>query len=472
MSIASEFYRKWEVPNKLAHFVTYFGEIYYGFPFFFPHYPDLFFIVQASKTNEMRALTPEEQTLEKLQTLGREIRDLDVIKDVRLDQPGKNIPFKDLITHGEKFKRMFVFGAAASTYCVFGDKDSAFRDAPLNPPTGIELFEEKYDAFIQHYPGAKNSISTFASKGYDIETCLQEEWNIYKSTYNRQLALRHINIQYYLRHLFQDISKEVVDKHWRNNLYSLFLDKLQKHLSFNKEERITLTTFNYDTILDQFVEQVFGQKFAYMGDYIDWAQNQVLLIKPHGSANWGWPLKEELLKRKPGETTANALYRQKAEPWQIYYNLIGDYSETIATNSWGAESFNDVHRRGRFTLNKQLIERLDETEDLPSFPALLVPYRDKDEFVMPYDHARALRNTMGEMEELYLIGWKGSEDLFNRKLKEQVGKLKKIVIVNPDAEAVKESLAPYLDLSKYQIECVYDFETFVLEKMDGYLGNS
>jgi hypothetical protein len=85
-----------------------------------------------------------------------------------------------------------------------------------------------------------------------------------------------------------------------------------------------------------------------------------------------------------------------------------------------------------------------------------------------------MRWFINEVEELYLIGWKGNEDVFNRLLKTQTRNLRKIIIVNPMEKKKKEvtkNLKKHLDLARYKIEVVNTFEDFVLKKMDSYLIN-
>ena len=455
--------------NTPAYFITYFGEIYFGTIWELQKYPDRFFIVQNDKIKTIQDLKQEERTLERYQQIGREIKDIKVIKEV-YDQPiGNEIQFRQISYSDQQFKKMFVFGAAASSFCVFGNSLKGFRESHLNPPTGFEIFDDKYESFISQYPAARLSIPLFEAKDKNIEECMEEEWQIFKSYYSPQVAIRHINIQFYLQSLFKAISKDVVEKHYRNNLYSLFLNKFQGYLAANPSERISLVSFNYDTILDNFISQIYRYPLNKMDDYINWNDRNILLFKPHGSCNWGWKLKQDKLDNNTQATIANALYEEGIEPWEIYFNLIGDLNEVVAQNTWGLEYFNDKHSRGRFTINKNLIEQIPENTTDTYFPSLLIPYRDKDEMIMPYDHFNAMTTVIRQAEELYLIGWKGNEDLFNKQIKTHAHKLKKIVIVNPQADIVKCNISKYIDLSKIKVELVKDFETFVLNHLDKHL---
>lgn len=460
----------WKYQQSSAYFITYFGEIYYGSLWKLHDYPDRFFIVQNDKHKAIRELKREEQTLEKYQQLGREIKDVGLIKQVIATEFGREIAFKPLRFNGyQQFKKMFVFGAAASAFCTFGDAKEKFRKSALSPPTGFEIFDEKYEDFVSQFPAAKLSIPLFESKNKNIEECMEDEWQKFKSYYSPKVAIRHINIQFYLQALFKEISKEVVAKYYRHNLYSLFLNKFQAYLDANPNEKLSLVSFNYDTILDDFISAAYGYSFKNINDYIDWDERNVLLFKPHGSCNWGWKLKKDQINGNTQNTIAAALYDANIEPWQVYFQFIGSLDEVVAQNTWGHEYHNDKHSRGRFTINKNLIKVIPENTEDVFFPSLLIPYRDKDEMLMPYDHFNAMQHSVSEMEELYVIGWKGNEDLFNKQLKDRAHRLKKIVIVNPEPEVVKSHLKEYIDISKLEIVEINNFETFVLQHLDNIL---
>nr|HMP31529.1 hypothetical protein [Saprospiraceae bacterium] len=424
-----------------------------------------FFIISNNEAIEFRDLKSEERTLEKYQSLGQEIINPNIITRVE-EQIGQNISFREISSNGQEFKKMFVFGAAASSFCVFGEKFKDYRSSKLYSPLGVELFDEKYEQFYQRFPGAKHIIPSFEVKGRDIEACLEEEWQEYRGVYNPFIASNHINIQYYLRELFQAISEHITQQHFRNNLYSLFVNQLQKYLCHHPQERIGVVSFNYDTILDSYVQEAMRSNFHSMDDYIDWHRQKILLFKPHGSCNWGWRFQGKSDTKMPIKLTADDIYNNQFDLSTIFYELIGDITQTTARNSWGIEKSFHKNGLGRFTINKNLLEVASPDLNDHYFPALLLPYRDKDEFVMPYDHYFAMKHFMGEMEELYLIGWKGNEDLFNRQIQQHACKLKKIVIANPNSEEVRGHLSKYLDLDKYEIVESDTFETFVLNHLE------
>lgn len=452
------------------HFITYFGDIYHGIVVKHPEHKDRFFILSINQLQEFSALKPEEKTLENYSRLCWEIRDDNVIVQTVPNQYqfGTNINIDSPPRYGNHvWKRMFVFGAGASAYCNYGEELIKLRKSIMRPPIGNEIFDENYDQIIDKYPGLKGSIQEFISKGKDIEGCMEEEWNDIKYYHNRQIACKHINIQFFLQELLQKISRETVQKFWRTNLYGLLATKLQKFISRkSNNETLAFVSFNQDTISDSFLSDAFQLDLNNMEDYTNYNKQRALLFKPHGSSNWGWPFQNKH-SINTSDNLASALYEKKIEPSSIYYNLLGNVHEM--TGSWGIEKAANEHGRGRYTLNKNKIEVITNGSNKDYFPALLLPYRDKDEFVMPYDHYHSMQWFMGDMEELYLIGWKGNEAMFNRMIRDHALRLKKIVIVNPNEEKNKEvslNLAKIIDIKKYEIEVVNSFEEFVLKKMD------
>lgn len=65
------------------------------------------------------------------------------------------------------------------------------------------------------------------------------------------------------------------------------------------------------------------------------------------------------------------------------------------------------------------------------FPQIHIPLKEKDEFTMPKEQEDYLNEYLPKVDEVLIVGWKGSEQHFNRKLKEHLGnKTLKIQVVN------------------------------------------
>jgi hypothetical protein len=66
--------------------------------------------------------------------------------------------------------------------------------------------------------------------------------------------------------------------------YAELLARLDKW-RYQRNERVALVTFNYDTLLDEAVRWTLGLQLHSVESYI--AAEEYKLIKPHGSVNWG-----------------------------------------------------------------------------------------------------------------------------------------------------------------------------------------
>ena len=453
----------WPLYNSNGYFITYLGDIYFGCIWEFSHFPESLFIVQPSSRKEIIELQSKgaSVTLDEIKNLCWEIKDISMIKQVYHGNGdlGNKVQEPDLTRHGDQqWKKMFVFGAGASAFSVHSDEIENFRKAAFSPPIGNELFSKKFRALIKKYKGVELSLSSLKSFGNDVEGFFEDEWKNLLESHNPAIAKRHINIIFYLRELFLKISKQSTDDFYDCSLFSTFADRIQKHLSKNTQEKVACVSFNYDTILDYYLSNFFNRPFNSMFDYVNFNKNPFLLFKPHGSSNWGWKFRNEIINS--GTNIPNSLFENETTFADLFYNLLGTPKEMVYQNSWGHETELNNSKAGKFSANKNKIEIVHE-DDEKYFPALLIPYKDKDEFVMPYYHYTLLKWYVNQMEDLYLIGWKGNEVAFNTLLSKQAQRLKKITIVNPNPKEVEEHLSKQMDLTKYSISYYDDFESFL-----------
>ena len=144
---------------------------------------------------------------------------------------------------------------------------------------------------------------------------------------------------------------------------------------------------------------------------------------------------------------------------ELYFQHLGTPYEMIYQQSWGHELELSNHTNGKFSVNKNKIEVVHSNPE-QYFPSLLIPYKDKDEMVMPYHHYSLMQWFINSVEDLYLIGWKGNEAAFNTLIKRQAHLLKRIFIVNPNPKEVELNLGNYIDLKKYEVVYFKDFESF------------
>jgi len=457
MSYSQIPYEWFKYQNNFGRFITYWGDIYSGSLWECPGYDKGFFIIPNYHIKKIIDLKIEDRTPEKYRELGWEINDYRVIinnylAEINTEEFNSNHG-PAIYKSGQEFRDMFVFGAGASAFCCFGDHQIRYENAPWRSPLGYDIFNERFEELCQQYEGVKLAIPEFEMKNNTIEECLENDWNKYSKSYFPELTYRHINIQFYLQLLFQQISKHTVEKYYRKNLYQLFTEQLKTNTAKQDAYRPVIVNFNYDTILDQFIDKSFHYSTTKIDDYIDWQNRSIVHFKPHGSSNWGWRFSEEAIS-KLGNNIPATLYNQKVTPAQLYYNILGEYRSMVNEISYGYEKGNKSISKN--SLDKQQIQII---KDEPSYPALLLPFKEKDEFVMPYNHQAALNFLMSDIERLFVIGWKGSEQLFLNQL-EKADRIKEVIIVNPDFEIVKSNLENHI-----KSECTWthieDFESFI-----------
>jgi hypothetical protein len=418
----------WHEPPK--YFITYYGDILFGRVV--EQYEDgSFYILTNNKAHEFRNRNDEIKY--------EELCDKIPCKHMIIGEPVEKLSFTDIqypqgiSTSDEVYSKLFVFGAGASRYCIFDDEKETFeKDFQWKPPLGFEIFHRNYTEIINRYPEIKTYIPYYIYHQKDIEYALEAEWQDITSCYNPSLLLRHTQVMFYIRDLIRKVSEETI-RHFNNNLYCLLMDKLNRYLCKNKNERIILVSFNYDTILDHYIQQIFGYQYNTLNDYIDNKNNKVILVKPHGSWDWGWKINKEEIQKS---SLYSYITENKLTLADIYYNLISNF----AFYSWGYEAMLNEKRIGRYKPNRNAISRLSNKEMEHSFPAILMPYRNKDEIMMSYKMFDASCFLVNKIKEVYLIGWKGNERIFNEYVLSKTEGAKKVIIVNPNPDEVKKNI--------------------------------
>lgn len=282
---------------------------------------------------------------------------------------------------------LVILGAGASY-------DYTYHNKITKPPLTNQIFDDSYYLSLKIFIGVE-SIASIAAKSNDLEGFFQRQWEKVLNTYNPKLLSNILNFQFYLRVLFE---KHSISPNLNKSNYSAFFQLLRDELiQKGQNHKALIVTFNYDTILEQTLQKTEGYSFQKIDDYVKQKDRYFLLFKPHGSWNWGCYFKEkyiEKIRTNHGALTPieDILYLNKVSLGSINENLIPDIS----------------------------IMPFNEYEN--TFPQILIPYRTKDEFVMPKRHLEILKKTIHQVNKIIIIGWKGTEDKFNTLLKESLSK--------------------------------------------------
>lgn len=451
---------------SLTYYFTIYGEVYSGEVFNEPNFPNHKVIIQRTKIRDYNALNNEEKTLEKISEFGWALSNNIIADSIQITKEESDSlhgrqPSKSWYQYDRRV--MFLFGAGASANCVFGTANESFKKDVLCPPLGTAMFNKNLENLYSKYPGVIDALHFLQDEnGVDVEALLEDEWKEISQFGNELVIRRHINIQYYMQELLKTVSQHVLTKYNSKNLFAVLADKLSKKYYRNENLKPSFVSFNQDTILDKFLCKYFNLSFSSLEDYVKVNDNPFCLFKLHGSWNWGWEFPN--LESK-SITTAQWLFQDKVNYHELYYKFLGDYRNMIDWESYPIEVQMNSNKVGKHKVNKSNLSVIIPGNENMYFPALLLPYRDKDEFTMPSSHYWDLHQCIGYAETLIIIGWKGNEFYFNKLLQSNGNKIKKIVIADPSPENVKKQLSFFI---KKGIEVVEykGFEDFVFNGLD------
>lgn len=457
----------------MTYVFTKYGEVYFGALWNEMHLNNYTIIIQISNIKDYNELSYSEKTIEKINEYGWIIANDAVQRKIE----GEIFDVEGIHTQGDSWyggydrKVMFVFGAGASANCVYGSDKEEFNEDALRPPLGASLFDKRFKNYYSRYKGVKQSLTFLQGDNPDVEEMFEREWKNISKENNEVVMKRHINIQYYLQEVLRDATFKVTEDYFAKNLYARLANSLQKiHAAsvnnFHGDhscKKFAFVSFNQDTILDTFLAQQFNQPLSSMEDYVNINEKPFCLFKPHGSWNWGWKFPDT---SKFSDKTADWLFDNDKNFFNLYFELLGSHIDMIDWAAWGHEASLNKHHLGRYTIDKSQL-KLIGNEDLNNYyPALLLPYRDKDEFTMPLRHFNNMQNYFPHVETLIIIGWKGNEDAFNRLLLQHATRINKIVIADPQHKIVEDNLKDLL-LKRNIKPIVYkNFEDFVINGVE------
>ena len=451
----------------INYYFTTFGDVYAGQEFFHSNFQNDKVIVQADKWRDFSELSGTAATSDKIKEYAWIIPPAAYVGYMKgTDAPKFRNPVSPDITEYYERKDMFIIGAGASANCVTGGKKRAFKNDVLRPPLGNELFHNKFENIYKKYDGVKLSLIDLQQHNVNIEECLENDWKEIQENGNLEIMKRHINIQFYLQELLKDVSLRVCNKYYDCNLFARLADKLQRiHSRALKNIRdyrrqFAFVSFNQDSILDHFLSSYFQKQLSGIDNYIEINNSPFCLFKPHGSWNWGWKFSDKKVNR------AAAIFNSNVNFYNLYFELLGKPADMVDWNSWGLELSLHAHYKGRLTIDKSKLLSLAHEEIGNFYPAILLPYRDKDEFTMPPSHFYFMQYYLSHIENLFIIGWKGNEAMFIKTLSSQANRIKKVIIVDPNPKIVEENLKPVLSRHEVLKVNYSDFEDFVTNGLE------
>ena len=293
-------------------------------------------------------------------------------------------------------RKLVILGAGAS-YDLALDQTEGGDKCPL----ANELFAPRFDVQLQRYPGASAFCPELAHTG-DVEAFFQRKWQHVLDHYDPLTFSKILNVQFYLHDLFLQISKKGQPR--RSNYHTLV--NLAHEYAVRTDEHVLFVNFNYDLLLEQALGQSQNYRFSSISDYVDHHNKKLLLVKPHGSCNFIRRLHPDILQHIPSDCQMNNI--------TVLSQLL--YSKKI-----NADVINDL-LAGEFDLfeNDEIHHAAAGIEHVLYQPQLLLPFKDKDELVMPLEHYSLMQHLLSGIDEILVIGWKGTEATFQKLLKNRL----------------------------------------------------
>lgn len=414
--------------NYPLQFFTYYGQELVGFLVDIDEDP--FYYIVHDKQGWKKANHSRDENI--LKTVGKKIHRSAVSSPVMYqhNQDRNHGGWsQDSFNRNMHSKKMVICGAGASYDYDFEDDD---KKGDWVPPLGNGLFDKRFSKIIEQFPGVRSSL-TELRLAPDIEEFFQKEWTEVIEDYRPERLMDLINIQYYLQYLIAEVSKQ--NNNYESNNYDALIRGAYRYTRRPNHKAI-IVTFNYDTLIEQSMERVHHFKFSSINDYVI-NPSDLCLIKPHGSCNWCWPLK----KSSTG--------------------IIGKDESTLQTAQYFFEQkYNLADINFKFRINGGDIKMIDEKEDGSNYfiindtksiyPALLIPYHTKDEFVLPKRHNDHLEFYLPQVEDILIIGWKGRESYFMNLLEDKVLKNINLTVVDINHESVRAEVEKVITISAYK----------------------
>lgn len=256
------------------------------------------------------------------------------------------------------------------------------------PPLANRLFDHRpqFAEVMGRFPECKPLIPHLRRAGVAVEQELarfQSEADSCPGGYSQLAAIR-----YYLRVAIWECQIRWTRVHAGVTNYLTFLDELERWRSQNNES-ICFVTFNYDTMLEEAMQQRLGLYPLTMDSYCSWTNYS--LFKLHGSVNWG--------------RVVHGMRSEGHQPVYFFEQLIRNSGRELSPAALGAYHLCDL-----------LMSPIPNAGEV-LYPALSIPLHQKDEFSCPKNHVTAMEQMLPKVTKMITIGWRGAEEEFLRTLK-------------------------------------------------------
>lgn len=226
-------------------------------------------------------------------------------------------------------------------------------------------------------------------------------------------------VRYYLHEMLWECENE-----WKRHVQGItnhkaLLNRIECWRLAEKSESALLVTFNYDTLLEDALNQDFGTSFQSVGDYMTQLPHYKV-FKLHGSVNWA---------REVDDGIGN-FAEVARDPWAFANGLIDRVRDL------------KISQRYKVVRSHPIVYEDGKT----LFPAIAIPVETKSDFECPAQHLEALRECIPQVSKLLVIGWRAREEHFLEFLRQsKLPKQLRLMVVARSPEGGKEIVATLQD---------------------------
>ncbi|MFA6601432.1 MAG: hypothetical protein WCT02_01020 [Candidatus Paceibacterota bacterium] len=244
---------------------------------------------------------------------------------------------------------------------------------------------------LNDYDDVANLLSSIANQVKSGATTFEHALQDIKDGSEKLPHIRKqfIALEFYLKKRFTDISL----KSYPINNYKTLIEKIKRY----NDGHACVVTFNYDS----FFERAYKQGgFQTMSDY---TQDNLKIIKPHGSHDW-------LYINQKNQYTRS----ENISDLELYQND-PDFISRLRGQTNPPDPYHEIY------INKR---EASGSEAYAKFPAIAVPLQEKQEHICPQKHFSVLETSIQNADRILIIGWRAADkyfiDILNKNLRNKV----------------------------------------------------
>ncbi|MFM2000265.1 MAG: hypothetical protein RL204_2212, partial [Bacteroidota bacterium] len=302
---------------------------------------------------------------------------------------------------------LVVLGAGASY-----DYNDISKEGSFYLPLTKDVFSSEFNSILSRYEGAQSLYNSIVDIE-DLEAFFQRKWNLLARSYNPKLMRELVSCQFYLQELFFQLS--ILSSRTSPNYYAALVHQMRDYGALKRNRvKFLVVNFNYDTLFEQQVEKELGYKFDSIEMYDD-PNRLIQVFKLHGSCNWcrydgtsksssDWEWSSQNVNGRFSDLQNLFEFTQLLEP---KISIMNDSKNKVSENLDHHYDKNKLLQKVSYKNIPFDLNSLNLVTRREYFPHMLIPYRDKDEFLVPSSQLSRLELMLEKCSRIYCIGWKG-----------------------------------------------------------------